>query len=641
MCGICGVLTFDGAPVEEHLLTGMCASLRHRGPDDEGRYVCNGLAIGMRRLSIIDLSSGQQPIWNEQRDVCIVFNGEIYNYLELRQRLVARGHRFRTRSDTEVIVHLYEDHGEACLAHLEGMFAVAIWDARLQRLLLARDRLGEKPLVYYLDRSRLVFGSEIKAVTAFGVPREIDLDALYHYFTLMSVPAPLTIFRSVRKLMPGQYLTCDRHGTVTVSSYWDLSDWHAPPDRREDERLAGLNERLEQAVRQRLVADVPLGALLSGGLDSSLVVGIMSRVSPEPVRTFSVGFPDAGSDDERPFARAVATAFGTEHHEIVVDPDVRELLPRLAWYFDEPFAVSSAVPTYYVSRAAREHVKVVLTGDGGDELFAGYPRYRWDRWADRLSILGPVAGRALEPFFGLAARHDVRFRRAARYARSLRLSADERYSYYLSKIDAREKNALLAPDLLAAFRDRGLTDTAPLDAAYRSFQGGEPLSRRLYGDLKTSLADEMLTKVDRMSMAASLEARPPLLDHHLVEFAATLPPSDKLRGGAGKYLLRRAAEGLLPREILNRPKHGFDVPVGRWLRGSLKSFAEDVLFASRAATRGFWQPAAVRDLWTRHLAGESGLGDRLWVLLNWEVWCQEVYDNPSSLSHHPLQLGRS
>lgn len=624
MCGICGVLNFSGAPVAEDALAAMRSTLRHRGPDEEGQSTVDGVGLGICRLSIIDLSSGSQPICNEDGSIHLVFNGEIYNYLELRERLIARGHRFRSHSDTEVILHLYEDHGEKCVTYLEGMFAFAIWDGRQQKLLLARDRLGEKPLVYHLDATRLVFGSEIKALTAYGIPGEIDLDAVYHYFTLMSVPAPLTIFKGVRKLMPGHFLTCDRAGAVRICRYWDVTDWHSPSGRTEDDRLAELDECLDKSVRQRLQADVPVGALLSGGLDSSLVVAMMSRVSNAPVKTFSVGFE--GIDDELPFARQLAGSFGTAHHEVVVRPDVSELLPRLVWHWDEPFAVSSAIPTYLVSKVAREHVKVVLTGDGGDELFAGYPRYRWDQWADRLSFLGPMGGHALAPMLQMLARHDDRFRRAARLVDSLRMTPDQRYTYFLSKIDSQEKQSLLAPDLLHEFNRRGLADTAVLDETYQSFKSNDPLNRRLYGDIKASLSDEMLTKVDRMSMAASLEARPPLVDHRIVEFAARLPPTDKLRGSTTKYLLRRLARRLLPAEIPNRRKHGFDVPVGAWLQGALKPFAEGVLFSNRASTRGFWQPAAVRRLWDRHQAGESGLGERLWVLLNWELWCQVVYD---------------
>ena len=629
MCGICGVFNFDGAPVDAAALDAMRDTLIHRGPDEAGSWIDGGVGLAMRRLSIIDLAQGHQPIWNEDHTVGVVFNGEIYNYPELRERLAARGHRLRTQSDTEVIVHLYEDHREGCLAHLDGMFAFALWDARRQQMLIARDRLGEKPLVYFADDRRLVFASELKAVTVAGVPREIDLEAAYHYFTMMSVPAPHTIFRHVRKLLPGHYLTCDRRGTLTIRQYWDVTNWTPPSGTREPDRLAQLEDRLERSVRQRLISDVPLGALLSGGIDSSLMVALMSRLSNAPVKTFSVGFDDQDGANELPHARRVAKQFGTDHHEIVVRPDIPDLLQKLVWFWDEPFGVSSAVPTYLVSRVAREHVKVVITGDGGDEVFAGYPRYRWDRWADRAGGPGAMIGRYAAPMLAPLASGRPSLRRAERFFLSLTMTPDARYAYYLSKIDARQKRALFTPDLLAEFDRCGLRDSAMLEAAYRGFSGHDRLSRRLYGDLKTSLADEMLTKVDRMSMAASLEARPPLLDHHLVEFAATLPSTDKLRGGVSKFLLRRAAAEMLPPDILHRPKHGFDVPVGAWLRGGMKSFGEEVLFSSRAASRGFWRPDAVRDLWDRHQAGHSGLADRLWVLLCWELWCQVVYDVPA------------
>jgi asparagine synthase (glutamine-hydrolysing) len=626
MCGICGVMNFDGRPVEQAAIGAMCRTIEHRGPDDEGIWTGGGVGLGMRRLSIIDLASGHQPIWNEDNTVCVVFNGEIYNYQELRERLVRAGHRFRTNADTEVIVHLYEDHGVDCVAHLEGMFAFAIWDTREQRLLLARDRLGEKPLAYFADGRRLVFGSEIKALTAFGVSSELDVEAIYHYFTLLSVPAPLTVFRHVRKLMPGHYLTCDRRGQIEIRQYWDVNCWDASAPVREADRLAELDALLQRSVRQRLIADVPVGALLSGGIDSSLIVALMSKISNAPLRTFSVGFEDSAESNELPFARQVAERFGTVHEEMHVRPDIQSLLPRLVWQWDEPFAVSSAVPTYLLAKVVRQHVKVVLTGDGGDELFAGYPRYQWDHWADRLGWPGAIAGRGFAALLGQMVTPTPQLRRPLRFARSLSMPPDARYTFYLSKVDAAAKRDLFTPEWLEQFKRLGLVDTAVLDRAYKDFAGHDPLNRRLYGDIKSSLPDEMLTKVDRMSMAASLEARPPLLDHHLVEFAATLPTSDKLQGRTSKRLLKMLAAQCLPPAILNRPKHGFDVPVGSWLRGPLKEFAEDVILSPTAEQRGVWKPAVVRALWQRHQRGEAGHADSLWVLLNWELWCQVVFD---------------
>ncbi len=637
MCGICGVRYLRRpSPADAEHLDAMNRVLRHRGPDDAGAVRTGSVGLAMRRLAIVDLVSGQQPMSGEDGGVSVVFNGEIYNYRALRDWLSGRGHRFRTASDTEVLVHLYEELGRDCLDRLDGMFAFAVWDARRGELFLARDRLGEKPLVYYQDDERLLFASEIKAILQHpGIDRSIDPAALDRYFTYLSIPAPATIYRRIRKLPPGHFLLCDAAGAVSVAPWWDAPTRerpHPPPPAALERELDRL---LTRAVEERLEADVPLGAFLSGGLDSSLIVALMARLRPEPVKTFAVGFDGPGYFDELAHARAVARHCGTDHHEIVVRPAVADDLPRLVWHWDEPFAVSSAVPTYYLARAAREHVGVVLTGDGSDELFAGYSRYFWDRLADHARRYTPDAARASALALMDAAVATPRLpgrdraRKTAKFLRSTFLEPDPRYAFLLSNFDVPMKRALYSDAFMGALEEDALDRTDVLGAHYRHFEGGDRLNRRLYADLKTTLADEMLAKVDRMTMAVGLEARPPFLDHQLVEWVSTLPGSAKRRPGRPKHLLRRVARAYLPARIVERRKHGFEVPLDHWLRTDLRPLVHDFLDPGRLRRHGILDPEAVARIVRLQQAGRPGLAPRLWAILMLEMWWDAFAEAPA------------
>jgi asparagine synthase (glutamine-hydrolysing) len=621
MCGIAGKYSLDGVPADRGLLGRMAGAMVHRGPDDEGFYINGPFGMTMRRLSIIDLGAGHQPICNEDGSVWVVFNGEIYNYVELREELRARGHRFKTNTDTEVIVHLYEDLGDKCMLPLRGMFSLAVWDERAQSLLLSRDRLGKKPLYYSFQPGRaLVFGSELKAVLEdAAVDREIDLEALDQYATFLYVPSPASIFRSVRKLPAGHSLVCTRAG-MTVKRYWEAPVPSA--DVRHDDVLERFQELLTEAVRIRLRSDVPVGAFLSGGIDSSVVVATMARLLDRPVVTTSIGFEEDGYS-ELPYARLVARHVGSDHHEHVVTAPTPELIERIAWHLDEPFADSSAVPTWFVSKAAREHVTVALSGDGGDELFAGYARHRNEgiEHAARRRV-GRLGGRAL----GMAAALLPEGTKARLALLDLALSPEEACArkFWFTPRVAKLKAGLYTPWLREAAA--GADPIAQLRDAFRRANGTDPVSRILNVDLSTAMCDDILTKVDRMSMAHSLEVRAPLLDHKLVEFVMSLPPSWKLNGGTTKALLRRVLDGAVPREAFDRPKHGFTSPIRGWLRGPLAGYVEDTILSRRAMERGYFDPAAVRRLWTAHRSGGAGYEHEVWMLLMLETWHRTFVD---------------
>ena len=622
MCGIAGKLTWrpDGA-LDPGLLRAMTDAVRHRGPDADGFHVGDGIGLGHRRLSIIDLVTGDQPLANEDGTVWTVFNGEIYNFAEIRRELTAHGHRFRTSSDTEVLVHGYEQWGEALVERLRGMFAFAVWDAPRRRLLLARDRVGVKPLHYAVTRDGLVFGSEIKSLLLDpDVPRDWSPEALDAYLSLLYVPAPHTIYRAVRKLEPGHVLVAEK-GRVRVSRYWDLPFDTAEGSADESAWLEPLEDELREAVKLRLVSDVPLGAFLSGGIDSSLVVAFMRETSSSPVVTTSIGFAERAYD-ELEHASAVARHLGVVQHTRVVTPDVEGLLPRLAWHFDEPFADSSAVPTYYVSAAAREHVTVALSGDGGDELWAGYARHRVEAREHEarrtLGPLGTIAGRAahLLPLSLKGARSLRHLGEPPAQALALKHSygmfdASARHALYSDGL----RRSIDGYDVLAAFRDR-----------YAACASQHPLDRAMYVDVHTYLPDDILTKVDRMSMAVSLESREPLLDHRLLEFAARVPVSLKLRDGQTKYLLRRLLASRLPAPVLARGKQGFAAPIAEWLRGPLAPMLHDLVGGSRSLDRGLFDKAAVRRLIDEHRTRRADHRHRLWQLLMLELWFRQFVD---------------
>jgi asparagine synthase (glutamine-hydrolysing) len=627
MCGIAGKFNFDRTrPIDRERLTAMTSVVAHRGPDADGFFVGAGIGLGHRRLSIIDLSSGDQPLTSEDGTIWVVFNGEIYNFAEIRTELESLGHRFRTRTDTEVIVHGYEQWGDRAVDRFRGMFAFALWDERARRLLLVRDRVGVKPLYYSATASVVTFGSEIKSLLEDpDVPRDWCAEALDAYLTLQYVPCPQTMFRAVRKLPPGHLLIAEG-GRVSVKRYWDLTFTGEGQAAREDEYLEQLDALVSESVRLRLVSDVPLGAFLSGGIDSSAVVAAMAATGAGRVVTTTVGFDEQGFS-ELASARTVAQHLGVEQHETIVRPDIADLLPKLAWHFDEPFADSSAVPTYYVSRAAREHVTVALSGDGGDELWAGYARHRVEAWEQTARRwLGPI-GRTIAGRVGGALPLGVK---GARSLRHLALPPAEacarKHAYGLFESDAR--GALYSVDF--ATEVRNADPFAGFRLAYDSCSSPDPLDRALYVDVKTYLADDIMTKVDRMSMAVSLEAREPLLDHKLLEFAAAVPASLKLKNGRSKHLLRRLLERRIPKAIVDRPKHGFEAPTGEWLRGPLAPMVDSLLVDGRLRARGIFDDRAVASLWRQHRDGRQDHRHRLWSLVMLELWFRQYVDGRAS-----------
>lgn len=619
MCGIAGQITKDRRPVDEGVIAAMGARLRHRGPDDQGLYVKGHVGLAHRRLSILDVSAaGHQPMSNAAGTVWVVLNGEIYNYRELRGQLRA-ARSFRSRTDTEVLLYLYEDYGLRCLELLRGMFALAIWDERTGRLVLARDRLGKKPLYYSVGNGDLSFASELKALPVEGPRREIDPVALHHYLTFQYVPAPQTIYRGVHKLPPGHALTYE-DGKVSVSAYWSLA-YDKPRRRRTDEDYREeFRALLTESVKLRLVSDVPLGAFLSGGVDSSSVVALMSRLTDRPVKTFSIGFKEEAFN-ELPYARQVADRYRTDHHEFVVEPSAVEILPTLARVYDEPFADSSAIPTYYLAQLSRQFVTVVLNGDGGDELLGGYPRYRFGD-TERLLSSG-LSDRTRLRLRGLLARLPGMGRVRSRLA-PLLTPFSRTYLHRICYFSPAEKEALYTD----AFRDtvRAHDSAALLDDWFGQARAADLLDRLLAVDTRSYLPDDLLVKVDRATMAHGLEARSPLLDHRLMEFAAALPVDLKVRGDEGKFLLKSAMRDLLPESVVTREKMGFGVPLDRWYRAECKDFVRETLLSARSLQRGYFKPEGIRALLDGERHGACAYGLRVHALLMLELWHREYMD---------------
>ena len=636
MCGIAGFIDFnDKLPPEERagVLDRMCRVISHRGPDDQGMMVYGAVGLGMRRLSIIDLVLGNQPMTGCEGRATIVFNGEIYNYRELRKQLEAR-HSFRTNSDTEAILHAYEEHGVECVQHLRGMFAFAIWDSQKQELFIARDRAGKKPLFYTTTaEGTFLFASEVKSFIEYPkFHREIDLEALDAYLSFGYVPDPLSIFRGVRKLPPGHYLTV-KDGRVEVTEYWNF---HFAPNlhRGEEETVEELRSLLDESVHLRMVADVPLGAFLSGGIDSSTVVGLMARHSSRPVKTFSIGFNEDGYDELK-YARIAAKHFSTDHHEFIVTPDICHVVDELVWHFDEPFFDHSAIPTYMVSKMAREHVKVVLSGDGGDELFAGYTRYAIDRQRSGLEhvprllregVMQPLSRRLPHGAWGrnflFTNSHDA----LGRYINSIALFSG------LNKL------SLYSEDF-----QRRLNGQSSAFEMYREIAShagsSDPLDAMLYIDSKTYLPGDILTKVDRMSMAVSLEARTPLLDHKLIDYVMTIPAHLKMKGQETKHIFKRAIENLVPREILHREKQGFGVPMALWINEQLRDRTRETLLEARTLQRGYFDERYIRVLLDEHERGRRNHSWSLWALFMLELWHRTFIDQSPRI--HPLSQGGS
>ena len=629
MCGIVGVLQLDGARAERSQVQRMNDCIVHRGPDEQGVWVQGPVAIAMRRLSIIDLACGQQPMSNEDQKVWIVFNGEIYNFAELRERLIAKGHNFRTHSDTETIIHAYEEWGEDCPKYLRGMFAFAIYDARQgdenYTLFLARDRVGKKPLLYTTSGRQFIWGSEFQAILANSqVARRPHFAAIDSYLATSAVPAPMTAYEGIHKLPPAHSLTVHK-GEIKLRRYWSL-DFTQKIKISEEDAAEELIERLDEAVRVRMISEVPLGAFLSGGIDSSAIVAMMARHSTRPVKTFSIGFKEK-SYSEVEHARRIARLYGTDHTEVIVEPHAIDILPQLVRHYGEPFADSSAVPTFYVSQITRRHVTVALAGDGGDELFAGYERHRAMRFTEMVprGLMRTASRMSNHLPDGVDFRSfNVRLKRMLQAASQTR---SQRYLQWISAFSAAQKRELYTREFceLSGF---GRTKQ-PTEQWLINHRNLNVIDACLLTDTNTYLPDDLLVKVDITSMANSLEVRAPFLDTPLMEWAATLPPNLKLKGKVSKYILRKALaeNNLVPRENMERPKMGFGVPIRHWFHDAMKALLYDTVLSDRAFARGYFKPDAVRNLVNEHWEGRQDHAYRLWALLMLELWHREFIDN--------------
>jgi asparagine synthase (glutamine-hydrolysing) len=632
MCGICGKLNFDRtAAVDPDLLGRMLATILHRGPDDEGTYFSGPVALGFRRLSIIDLSRGHQPLSNEDGSVWVIFNGEIYNYRELRKRLIDRGHVFKTQTDTEVLVHLYEEHGENLVQELRGMFAFALWDDRAKRLLLARDRVGIKPLYYCLTDSSVLFSSEIKAILADPeVRRDLNFNVIDRFLSFFYVPGEETLLKSVLKLLPGHYMTI-QGGKVNVRQYWDLRFPDQPEKRDFQEAEQELLSLLDETVRLHMISDVPVGFLLSGGVDSSGMLSLAAGKTDQAISSYTVGFSGSGITDERPYARIAARAFGSEHHEMTISSsDFAEFLPKYIWYMEEPVCEPPAVALYYVSKFARQFVKVLISGEGGDEAFAGYSNYRNYALFERLKrALGPLDGALAGGLSQLS-----RLTHSERIGKYATLAATPFDSFYYSRTSSpyqwfnREGAALYSKEFASSVSKRH--SLSVVDKYLSSASKRDLLSKMLYVDTKTWLPDDLLIKADKMTMANSLELRVPLLDHKVLEFAASLPSNFKVHHFTTKYILKKAFGGRIPDEIVKRKKTGFPVPYARWLRTELKEWLHDILFDRRTIERGYFDRSQIERLVTEHQKN-GNFSKEVFSLVTLELWHRVFLEGPQQV----------
>jgi len=622
MCGICGIVSLSNQVIEQSFIKKMCHQILHRGPDAEGYYVKENIALGMRRLRIIDLNTGDQPIFNEDKSMCIVFNGEIYNFKKLKQDLIQKGHKFYTLSDTEVILHLYEEYGEECLNNLRGMFAFAIWDKKEKKLFLARDRLGIKPLYYAILPKYFLFASELKSILIFpDIKKELDFTALSDFFTFLYVPAPRTIFKNIYKLLPGHYLTVKENGKMEIRKYWDLK-FEEKPLGNENDYIEKFLELFEEAVRLRLISDVPLGALLSGGTDSSLVVAMMSKLSNKPVETFSIGYE--GRDkyfDERQYSRIVAKEFNTHHHEFILKPNnIDGLVEKIITHFDEPFADASAIPNYILSKQTRKYVIVALSGLGGDELCAGYERYLGCLLAEKYRRLPSFLTKKIIPalvnHLPDSSQGNHFNERLKRFVKSANYPFLQRYFQIVATFNEEEKKQLFTPEVQKIIQ-------RPSDEIFYDYcpNTNHPhLNNMSLIDFKTYLVDDLLTLTDRMSMAHALETRVPFLDHKLVEFFVTIPAYLKLKGLNKKYLLKKTAERLLPKEVIYRKKMGFSVPLVIWFRNELKDYINETLSGKRIKKLGYFNHPFILKTLNIHLNKKANYDEKLWALVNFIKW---------------------
>ena len=629
MCGIYGVMDFSRRGGHGSVLSSMGEVIEHRGPDDQGHYECDAVGLGMRRLSIIDVAGGHQPIANEDETIWLVLNGEIYNFQGLRDELIKKGHTFRTRSDTEVIVHLYEEEGTNFFKRLRGMFGLALWDAKRERLVLGRDRIGEKPLYVRRESEKFIFASEMKSILRVeGVSRRMNFAALQEYLALGYVPAPLTLIEGIEKVLPGHYLVVE-NGCIMDQEYWDVPLGQTE-HRSEAEWIEIVREKLLETVKSQLVSDVPLGAFLSGGIDSSMIVAAMARLTGRPVKTYSIGYEgDHSYYNELPYANLVAKAFGTDHHEIIVRPEVSDLLPKLIWHLDEPIADSACLTTYLVSNLARESVTVILSGVGGDELFGGYRRYlgdsvhRWYRYLPRVvrqTVLPSIFKRV--PQDRATAWKDYA-RYAAAFVKTAQLSPADRYMSYVTLFSPNLQHELLRADDGADGCNHAAT---AMQDYFGRCTGSDSLNRIMYVDLKSSLPDDLLALTDRMSMAASVECRAPLVDYELVELASRIPSNLKVRGLTMKYLLKKAIAPWVPNEVIQRKKRGFGAPVGSWLRHDLRPLICDLLSEAQVRQRGLFHWPAVESILRAHQQQRADCTDQLFALVALETWCRIYLD---------------
>ncbi|MBU0951929.1 MAG: asparagine synthase (glutamine-hydrolyzing) [Elusimicrobia bacterium] len=626
MCGICGIFNFGGnKPVTEPEIRLMCDLIRHRGPDDEGIYTTGNAGLGIRRLSIIDLQTGHQPIHNEDSSIWTVLNGEIYNFQEVRQALIQKGHKFYTKTDTEVIVHSYEEYGENCVDQLRGMFAFAVWDNRKKQIFIARDRIGKKPLFYTVAGNSLVFASEMKSILAHlkSTP-EIDLSAIHLFLTYQYIPGPGTIFKTIKRLQPASTLLCKLDGQIKIEQYWNI-DFRKKTQLSFNDAKTRLVELLTESTKLRMISDVPLGAFLSGGLDSSIITGLMSKLSSKPVKTFSIGFEEE-TFSELGYAKIVANHFKTDHHEFIVKPHFIDILPKLLWHYDQPFADTSALPSYYVAKETRSHVTVALNGDGGDENFAGYLRHKAMKGAIYFSWPFRLLGSKLTNKLASLIPHTEssnarsRFRYMHRLFSALAQPPQTRNVIWHAYFDNETKNKIYSTNMKEHFSGNDAYSYLENTFLNAPAPSGDTIDRTLYTDLMTYLPECLLVKMDIASMANSLETRSPLLDHKLIEFTSSLPSNWKLHNLTSKYIFKEAFKDILPEQILKRGKQGFGIPVGKWFKNELRDYSHNVLLDSKSLNRGYFDKTEMRNLLDEHVTGKNDHGYRIWALLVLELW---------------------
>lgn len=629
MCGICGVINLNNQKIDVQVLKRMNNVLAHRGPDDEGYHTSNNVGLAMRRLSIIDLETGNQPIYNEDKSISVTCNGEIYNFLELRKDLEKK-HKFNTKSDTEVILHLYEEYGTDCLKHLRGMYAISLWDEKNKILLLARDRIGKKPLYYTRINSSFYYSSEIKSFLEIpGFKKDINLKAIHYYLTYQYIPGPMTIWNGVYRLDPASYLVLKPNGEEKIAKYWNI-DLRKKTSLSFEESKNELRRILTEATKLRLISDVPLGAFLSGGIDSSIVVGLMSRLSNKPVKTFSIGFEEK-EFSELEYAREVAKRFKTEHNELIVKPNYIDILPKIVWHYDQPYADCSALPSYYVAMMTRKHVKVALNGDGGDENFAGYLRYKALKISNIISLPFKIIPDGIIRLFlnKINMNESVDAKRFTRYLhrfiRPLKHPPHRRNLIWHAFFTNELKSFVYSDDMNSRFKDDD--SYSHLEDLFLSSPAKTIIDKTLYSDLTSYLPDDLLIKMDIASMANSLEARSPFLDQKFIEFTSTLPSEWKLKHLKSKYILKETFRDILPESIMKRGKQGFSIPVGKWFKKDLKDYFRDIVLSQKAMNRGYFNRKNINKLFNDHVEGRADYGYCLWALLMLELWHKVFIDS--------------